>query len=543
MAIKNNPTMLNGINPLSYIGVNPYTPPSMYSLPRAPTVRDNGGFQIGDFWMNSTNNDLWYLAKKSIGGVQDALWILLNNGADLETLTGDTGGPVGPDANRNINTLGTAGEIIVTGVPGTNTLTWSLDASVARQYTEDTGIAIPVAGNLNILGAGGIITSGSGDTVTIDTDGTIATQYIEDTGSAIPALGILNVLGGTGIDTTGAGNTITIDTVEEVALEYPTDSGTATPSGNSLNIIADNAGNNAGDTVLFTGTGNTVQLNVTDADSNTFIGKNSGNPARTVSVATENTFIGLHSGASITTAQGNTLIGVNCGDSITTASSCVAVGLVALSSLQTGGFETALGVGALGVSTSGTQNTAVGFGAMGDLLTGINNCALGAGAGVWTGSESNNICLGPNSGVIGESNTMRLGKATGSGGEQINRTFVMGVRGITTGVNDAIAVLIDSAGQVGTVSSSIRYKDNVKDMGIDSSDIYKLRPVTFTYKHDELQAKKYGLIAEEVDKSFPYLTAYDEYGQPDSVKYHELAAILLNEIQRLEKRVFALENK
>jgi len=127
MAIKNRPTMLNGINPLAYVGVNPYTPPAMYQLPRAPTVRDNAGFQIGDFWMNDTNNDLWYLAKKSNPPqYQDALWVLLNNGADLETLTGDVGGPVGPDANRNINTLGTAGEILVTGNPGTNTLTWSL---------------------------------------------------------------------------------------------------------------------------------------------------------------------------------------------------------------------------------------------------------------------------------------------------------------------------------------------------------------------------------------------------------------------------------
>lgn len=127
MALKNKPTMLNGINPLAYVGVNPYTPPAMYQLPRAPTVRDNPGFQIGDFWMNETNDDLWYLAKKSNAPqYQDALWILLGKGPSIRTLTGDVGGPVGPDVNGNINTLGTAGEILVTGTPGTNTLTWSL---------------------------------------------------------------------------------------------------------------------------------------------------------------------------------------------------------------------------------------------------------------------------------------------------------------------------------------------------------------------------------------------------------------------------------
>jgi len=127
MAIKGRPTMLNGINPLSYVGVNPYTPPGMYNLPRDPTVRDNAGFQIGDYWMNQITNDLWYLAQKSNPPqYQDALWIQLGKGPSIRTLTGDVGGPVGPDVNGNIDTLGTAGQILVTGTPGTNTLTWSL---------------------------------------------------------------------------------------------------------------------------------------------------------------------------------------------------------------------------------------------------------------------------------------------------------------------------------------------------------------------------------------------------------------------------------
>lgn len=168
MAIKGRPTMLNGINPLSYVGVNPYTPPGMYNLPRDPTVRDNAGFQIGDYWLNQITNDLWYLAQKSNPPqYQDALWIQLGKGPSIRTLTGDVGGPVGPDVNGNIDTLGTAGEILVTGTPGTNTLTWSLDGSIATSYPTDAGTAIPAAGVLNILGAGGITTSGAGNTVTI----------------------------------------------------------------------------------------------------------------------------------------------------------------------------------------------------------------------------------------------------------------------------------------------------------------------------------------------------------------------------------------
>ncbi len=45
-------------------------------------------------------------------------------GGTLDSLTGNAGGPVGPDGSNNINVIG-AGAIIVTGNPGTNTLTIS----------------------------------------------------------------------------------------------------------------------------------------------------------------------------------------------------------------------------------------------------------------------------------------------------------------------------------------------------------------------------------------------------------------------------------
>lgn len=152
MAIKNRPTQLNGINPLAYVGVNPYTPPGMYQLPRDPTVRDNAGFQIGDYWINQSSNDLWYLAQKSNPPqYQDALWIQLGKGPSIRTLTGDTGGPVGPDVNGNINTLGTAGEILVTGNPGTNTLTWSLANPLAGTSAFGAGITANIP---NVTGAG-----------------------------------------------------------------------------------------------------------------------------------------------------------------------------------------------------------------------------------------------------------------------------------------------------------------------------------------------------------------------------------------------------
>jgi hypothetical protein len=53
---------------------------------------------------------------------------------------------------------------------------------------------------------------------------------------------------------------------------------------------------------------------------------------------------------------------------------------------------------------------------------------------------------------------------------------------------------------------------------------------------------EFGLIAEEVEKVFPELVVHKD-GQPETVRYHELPALLLNEIQKLVKRVEFLESQ
>lgn len=462
---------LDGTNPVAYLGVRPLTPPNMiipgnkpYSISRDPTQNDIQ-YNLGDHWLNTTTLGMWYLAflgSHLVSGINTryAVWLQfgLGNGT-VKTLTGDTGGPVGPDVNGNINTLGTANNITVTGNPGTNTLTW-------------------------------------------------------DVGS-------------------------------HVAVSYPTDLGTAVPSANVLNIITANSTNNAGSSVLFTGVGNTVQLNVTDAISNTFIGKGAGNLS--TSGAGTNTSIGYNSLQSLTTGAGNTCIGNVSGTAITTGGFNDSLGSGTLSAMTTGGsnvaigglamqratgnFNVAIGTSTLTNATTGTNNTCVGYISASNLLTGSFNIAVGQDSGIgWTGAESNNIVIG-NGGVTGESNALRIG-STGGGAAQQNKCWIAAIRGVTTDVNDAVAVLIDSTGQLGTVSSSIRYKENVEDMGEYSEAIMSLRPVTFTYKNRSSERKSVGLIAEEVGDVMPDLVVFDETGKPETVKYHDLVPLMLNELQK-----------
>ena len=126
--------------------------------------------------------------------------------------------------------------------------------------------------------------------------------------------------------------------------------------------------------------------------------------------------------------------------------------------------------------------------------------------------------LAQGSATNGDQNTLRIGLGTGSGNAQLDKAFIAGIRGITTTAADAIAVLISSTGQLGTASSSIRFKDNIADMAQDSEVLYALRPVTFNYKSRDVSERSPGLIAEEVETVAPWLVAYDQRGNTESVK-------------------------
>ncbi|MEM7284344.1 MAG: tail fiber domain-containing protein, partial [Pseudomonadota bacterium] len=109
-----------------------------------------------------------------------------------------------------------------------------------------------------------------------------------------------------------------------------------------------------------------------------------------------------------------------------------------------------------------------------------------------------------------------------------------------------IPVLIASNGQLGTVSSSKRYKEDINDMAELSDRLRELRPVTFRYKKAFENGEKpvqFGLIAEEVADVFPELVVYNEEGTPETVKYHLLATILLNEFQKENAEVSKLKQK
>ena len=251
-----------------------------------------------------------------------------------------------------------------------------------------------------------------------------------------------------------------------------------------------------------------------------------------------NTAVGDHSLFANTIGAFNTAVGAASLTSNITGNNNTAVGEnSALASNATGNDNTALGCNALLANSIGIQNTCIGSSALG-LVTGNSNIALGYQAGGAATTGSNDIYIG-HVGVAAESAAIRIGTL----GTQTT-CFVQGISGVT--VAASVPVLIDVNGQLGTILSSERFKHNIADMGNDSSSILNLRPVTFAYNSDASETKQYGLIAEEVDQVFPSIVVRDEDGNPYTVQYQVLPALLLNELIKqqaaLEQHQAAIEN-
>jgi Chaperone of endosialidase len=154
---------------------------------------------------------------------------------------------------------------------------------------------------------------------------------------------------------------------------------------------------------------------------------------------------------------------------------------------------------------------------------------LGPEAGLNISTASGVICIGSEGANVDDS------------------CFISRIRGVTTVNNDAIPVLIDSAGQLGTASSSRRYETDIKPIDTASESILALKPVSFRYKVHKTRTPQFGLIAEDVAEVNPNLVIYDRDGKPYTVRYDAVNAMLLNEflkehrnVEQLEKQIEAL---
>ncbi len=130
-----------------------------------------------------------------------------------------------------------------------------------------------------------------------------------------------------------------------------------------------------------------------------------------------------------------------------------------------------------------------------------------------------------------------------AGANVSNTCFVGNIFGVTTGLPDALPVLVDANGQLGTIPSASRFKRDVQPMDNASEAILALRPVTFHYKNGKKDTLQFGLIAEEVAKVNPDLVVGDKNGEIYTVRYDQVNAMLLNEFLKEHRKVQEQDRK
>ena len=273
---------------------------------------------------------------------------------------------------------------------------------------------------------------------------------------------------------------------------------------------------------LTTGTNNTAAgssalFSLTTGSQNTAVGAQ----ALKNNTASDNTAEGFQALVNNTTGFGNTATGWRALFQNATGFHNTADGFSALLRNTTGNHNTANGDEALGSNTTGNFNTTDGAHSLENSTTGSGNTALGFGAGDNVTTANNVICIG--SGV--------------EGANVSNSCYIGSVFGQTS--SGGTAVFINSSGKLGTITSSRKFKEEIKPMAQASEALFALKPVIFRYKK-EIEPQKipqFGLVAEDVEAVNPDLVVRDADGKAYTVRYDAVNAMLLNEFLKEHRTV------
>ena len=240
-----------------------------------------------------------------------------------------------------------------------------------------------------------------------------------------------------------------------------------------------------------------------------------------------------------TTANINTAVGAQALLANEAGDSNNAVGYSALENLTDGAQNNAMGAFAL-VNNNGAANTALGDSAFQTSATGNFNTMIGWHCGGGVGADgSDNIYIGATAGRPGggaENGALRIGDPG-----FVTGAWIAGIFGATS--TGGSAVFVNATGKLGTLTSSARFKDDIKPMNKASESLFALNPVTFHYKKaiDANGTPQFGLVAEEVAKVNPDLVINDPNGKPYTVRYEAVNAMLLNEFLKEHRTVQELK--
>ena len=95
-----------------------------------------------------------------------------------------------------------------------------------------------------------------------------------------------------------------------------------------------------------------------------------------------------------------------------------------------------------------------------------------------------------------------------------------------------------------TCTSDLRLKDNIVSLNNEEilTKINELNPVTFSWKTDDTNGERLGLIAQEVEDIFPTLVNTDSKTGLKSVSYGNFTTYLISAVQELSEKILAMTN-
>jgi hypothetical protein len=347
---------------------------------------------------------------------------------------------------------------------------------------------------------------------------------------------------------------------------------------------------NKGDANVFIG--NYAGYNNLGANYNVYLGNNAGTSSTTGDM---NVMLGSDAGYYTTTGYSNTFVGNMAGNANVTGNYNIFMGNYAgvnatgnyntsigssSGKAITGDYNTIYGFQSGIVTTAGTGNAFFGHQSGHDNLTGTYNTYIGPNAGHQNTNGSFNVMLGNYSGNnnITGSNNVFLGKWAGYYETGSDKLYIDNAAGTATTAfiygdfaldqlrfNSVVSIgtapystyrltILGSAYASGGVwtPSDLRLKQNVRSMDGDGviDKVRDLEVIKFDYKNGVTKGDpivisnegNIGVVAQEIEKSFPELVKTDDKGYK-AVNYGALTAVLLQAIKDQQKQIDSLKTE
>jgi hypothetical protein len=214
---------------------------------------------------------------------------------------------------------------------------------------------------------------------------------------------------------------------------------------------------------------------------------------------------------------------------------------------QAGQIEQASAAIAMG-KLAGNTNQKIRTVAMGEEAGFLNQGTAAIAIGAFAGRNaqgSYSISIGHLAGYTNQHEKTIVLNAQGLGGasqlntQGINRLYIAPIRPSSSVLP---ALRYDATDkEIVYETSSLRFKENVADLSLDTSALHQLRPREFDAKA-EPGPRFYGFVAEEVHAAAPALAVLDHEQQPLSVNWNLITTYLVAEVKKLRAELDALKD-